>query len=74
MGSLQFLYTIDLKALNTNFSLDSDDVSGYTQSLASPPLPGRMKKIGKIGDGKIFVSSIEDAVRIRNGDREENAL
>ena len=29
---------------------------------------------GKIGDGKIFVSSIEDAIRIRNGDHGENAL
>jgi nitrogen regulatory protein P-II 1 len=29
---------------------------------------------GKIGDGKIFVSSIEEAVRIRNGDRGETAL
>jgi nitrogen regulatory protein P-II 1 len=29
---------------------------------------------GKIGDGKIFISSIEDAVRIRNGDRGESAL
>ena len=29
---------------------------------------------GKIGDGKIFVSSIEDVIRIRNGDRGENAL
>lgn len=29
---------------------------------------------GKIGDGKIFVSSLEDAVRIRNGDRGEGAL
>jgi nitrogen regulatory protein P-II 1 len=29
---------------------------------------------GKIGDGKIFISSIEDAVRIRNGDRGETAL
>ena len=29
---------------------------------------------GKIGDGKIFVSSVEEAVRIRNGDRGENAL
>jgi nitrogen regulatory protein P-II 1 len=29
---------------------------------------------GKIGDGKIFVSSIDDAVRIRNGDRGETAL
>ena len=31
-------------------------------------------KTGKIGDGKIFVSSIEEAVRIRNGDRGEGAL
>ena len=29
---------------------------------------------GKIGDGKIFVSSIEDAIRIRNGDHGETAL
>lgn len=29
---------------------------------------------GKIGDGKIFVSSIEEAVRIRTGDRGETAL
>jgi nitrogen regulatory protein P-II 1 len=29
---------------------------------------------GKIGDGKIFVSAIEEAVRIRNGDRGETAL
>lgn len=29
---------------------------------------------GKIGDGKIFVSSLEEVVRIRNGDRGEMAL
>ena len=29
---------------------------------------------GKIGDGKIFVSTVEDAVRIRNGDHGEAAL
>jgi len=29
---------------------------------------------GKIGDGKIFVFPVEDAVRIRNGDRGETAL
>ena len=29
---------------------------------------------GKIGDGKIFVTSIEDAIRIRNGDHGEAAL
>jgi len=29
---------------------------------------------GKIGDGKIFVNSIDEAIRIRNGDRGEAAL
>lgn len=29
---------------------------------------------GRIGDGKIFVSSIEEALRIRNGERGETAL
>lgn len=29
---------------------------------------------GKIGDGKIFVSDIREAIRIRNGDRGESAL
>ena len=29
---------------------------------------------GKIGDGKIFVIPIEEAVRIRTGERGENAL
>jgi len=29
---------------------------------------------GEIGDGRIFVSSIEEAIRISNGDRGENAL
>ena len=29
---------------------------------------------GKIGDGKIFISTIDDALRIRNGDRGESAL
>jgi nitrogen regulatory protein P-II 1 len=29
---------------------------------------------GKIGDGKIFVSPLEEVVRIRNGERGETAL
>ncbi len=29
---------------------------------------------GRIGDGKIFVSSLEDAIRIRTGERGNNAL
>lgn len=31
-------------------------------------------KTGKIGDGKIFVSTVENAIRIRNGDIGESAL
>jgi nitrogen regulatory protein P-II 1 len=35
---------------------------------------GSSAKSGKIGDGKIFVSTIDDVIRIRNGDRGEGAL
>jgi nitrogen regulatory protein P-II 1 len=35
---------------------------------------GTAARSGKIGDGKIFVSTIDEAVRIRNGDRGEAAL
>jgi nitrogen regulatory protein P-II 1 len=31
-------------------------------------------RTGKIGDGKIFVSKIDEAVRIRNDDRGGSAL
>ena len=31
-------------------------------------------KTGNIGDGKIFVHPVESAVRIRTGERDENAL
>jgi nitrogen regulatory protein P-II 1 len=31
-------------------------------------------KTGKIGDGKIFVSNVDDAIRIRNLDRGEKAI
>ena len=31
-------------------------------------------KTGRIGDGKIFVSSIEDAIRIRTGERGDAAV
>jgi nitrogen regulatory protein P-II 1 len=35
---------------------------------------GDAARTGKIGDGKVFVTAIEDAVRIRNGERGESAL
>ena len=34
----------------------------------------RTAQTGKIGDGKIFISEIAEAIRIRNGDRGEAAL
>ncbi len=34
----------------------------------------RAAKTGKIGDGKIFVTNVDEAIRIRNEDRGETAL
>ena len=34
----------------------------------------RVAKTGRIGDGKIFVTAVEEAVRIRTGDRGEDAI
>ena len=34
----------------------------------------RSARIGKVGDGKIFVTSIEQVVRIRTGERNEAAV
>ncbi len=31
-------------------------------------------RTGEIGDGKIFISSVEDAIRIRTGEKGETAL
>jgi nitrogen regulatory protein P-II 1 len=35
---------------------------------------GDAARTGKIGDGKVFVTAIEDAVRIRNGEHGQSAL
>jgi nitrogen regulatory protein P-II 1 len=34
----------------------------------------RSARTGKIGDGKLFVYDVEEAIRIRNDDRGESAL
>jgi nitrogen regulatory protein P-II 1 len=31
-------------------------------------------KTGRIGDGKIFVTSVEEVIRIRTGERGEDAI
>ena len=62
-------YTVDLlpKVKLEIFVPDSraEEIVGVLSNAA---------RSGKIGDGKIFVSSIEEVVRIRNGDRGETAL
>lgn len=35
---------------------------------------GKVAKTGKIGDGKIFVYTIDDVIRIRTGERGESAV
>ena len=35
---------------------------------------GSAARTGRIGDGKIFVSRVEEAIRIRNDERGETAL
>ena len=44
--------------------------------LVEPALEAirRAAVTGKIGDGKIFVLPVEVAVRVRTGDRNENAI
>jgi nitrogen regulatory protein P-II 1 len=34
----------------------------------------RTAKTGRIGDGKIFVAGVDDAIRVRTGERGPNAL
>jgi nitrogen regulatory protein P-II 1 len=45
-------------------------------SLAGPAVEAILKaaRTGKIGDGKIFVSSIQDVIRIRTGETGEQAV
>jgi len=44
--------------------------------LVDPAIDAILKtaRTGKIGDGKIFLSGVEEAIRIRNDDRGESAL
>ena len=45
-------------------------------NLVEPTVQAIIKaaKSGKIGDGKIFLTKVDDAIRIRNDDRGESAL
>ncbi|HEV2206681.1 MAG TPA: P-II family nitrogen regulator [Candidatus Acidoferrales bacterium] len=62
-------YTVDLiPKIKLEMVLADDMVEKAIEAIKSAA------RTGKIGDGKIFISKIADAIRIRNDDRGESAL
>ncbi|HTR24551.1 MAG TPA: P-II family nitrogen regulator [Terriglobales bacterium] len=62
-------YTIDLiPKAKLEIVLADDMVEKVEQAIIAAA------RTGKIGDGKIFRSRIDEAIRIRNGDRGDSAL
>jgi nitrogen regulatory protein PII len=62
-------YQVDLlPKIKIEVIVDDDHVAAVVEAIA------QAANTGKIGDGKIFVASIEDVVRIRTGERGESAI
>ncbi|MCC7374973.1 MAG: P-II family nitrogen regulator [Verrucomicrobiales bacterium] len=62
-------YTVDfLPKIKIELVLPDDRVDQAVKAIVGAA------KTGKIGDGKIFVSTIEDAVRIRTGEKGNSAV
>ena len=62
-------FTVEfLQKLKVEVVIDDDRVDAVINAIAEAA------KTGEIGDGKIFVSSVDTVVRIRNGDRDSSAL
>ena len=62
-------YKVDLlPKVKLEMVIASERVDQVVQTLTAAA------RSGKIGDGKIFISTIDDAVRIRNGDHGDMAL
>ena len=62
-------YTVDLlPKIKMEMVLPDDLVEKAVQAIAGAA------RTGKIGDGKIFLSRIDDAIRIRNDERGDTAL
>jgi nitrogen regulatory protein P-II 1 len=62
-------YTVDLlPKIKIEMVLPDHLVDAAVQTIL------KAAQTGKIGDGKIFLSSVEEAIRIRNEERGENAL
>ena len=62
-------FTVEfLQKLKVEVVIDDDRVDAVINAI------GEAAKTGEIGDGKIFVSSVDTVVRIRTGDRDSSAL
>ncbi|HKQ37880.1 MAG TPA: P-II family nitrogen regulator [Verrucomicrobiae bacterium] len=62
-------YTVDfLPKIKVEIVLPDSQVDAAVQSIINSA------KTGKIGDGKVFISEIEDAIRIRTEERGEKAV
>ncbi|MDA9997985.1 P-II family nitrogen regulator, partial [Gammaproteobacteria bacterium] len=62
-------YTIDfLPKIKLEIAVSDDMVEPVKESIIEAAASG------KIGDGKIFISPIEEVVRIRTGETDEEAL
>ena len=62
-------YVVDfLPKIKLDLIVASEDVDNVVQLITDAA------KTGKIGDGKIFVSSIERIIRIRTGEEDEEAI
>jgi nitrogen regulatory protein P-II 1 len=62
-------YVVDfLPKVRLEIVVDDDQVERVVEAIANAA------RTGRIGDGKIFVSSIESVVRIRTGERDSDAI
>jgi len=62
-------YTVDLiPKIKLELVLPDKMVASVVQAITSAA------RTGKIGDGKIFLSRVDEAIRIRNDERGEGAL
>ena len=62
-------YTVDfLPKIRLDIVMGDDNVEAATKAIIGAA------KTGKIGDGKVFISTIEEAVRIRTDEKGNEAL
>ena len=62
-------FTVEfLQKLKVEVVVEDEKVNSVIDAIAEAA------KTGEIGDGKIFITSIDSVVRIRTGDKDEEAL